>query len=1200
MPSPPQLQQRGAVTTIYMEAEDPSSTKEGNLTGHPPPGATGRPSASDLVYRLASAALQRLSTNETTFQINAVRPDEGGATVALPLASPPSPSSRFAVPPIHAAIKAPSKPPRGVAATPTAPSSSASSPLSPSYGGVRHAHLEKSAARQRGEEYSNEEEEDEDGEDDDEDDVAARVLLSLKKKDETIAHLNDLVSRLSEEKNGMMRLLEQQQQLQQVNASSSPLGSPIRLRSELVARECEIGQLRMQIQAAERQLQQCQPLAATVLPSEDRQRSSSPSTSTSSSPSASVSSHRGKMPDEGKVARRRVEQLEMQLAVLKAERQEDVATLQEHLEHLRHKLTQERKTAERRHRATLSSLETEMRRLSKDIDQQAKQLASMDDLKAKIAAAELREQQLLLHHGEQQRRWMLELEEQKEVVKRAMQQRSAEEQQQRACSAELHHGQQKLEQAREENARLRALLEEAEGTVADRSRELRQQKSAVAVLNLELQQMQHQVGREADRAAVLQQQLVEMEQMVSSKASELSELQEMRAKEVEELLEEQGSRQLAMLHQVEGCVRGGERVEAALLEAEALRRDTAAQLKQALEERDSYRERLRLTSLEMQQQLTEQQQLMAESTRVLHERLGESRRRLQQCEADRAAGQERLQAVDACCGRLQQELATTIGDRKALQARISEMEEQYNTQTQKLIEAKASLKAALQDHLSGAMTAAEAKVALHRVLKSSSGQRQVIKRHAELRMAEQQALNEICQLLKLHGASLKTRPAGGLHRRPPHQQTRRSSSPPEVRDTLYGAPREADGDPGNGGGSAAVSSSQSIAMSEVERLSNAVDDDLCHPASTTAMGGGESMQQSAERRAAIPTADTSSALQTLHALKAAVQQLLQANTDMSREIQTRRHSIRVLLAEKKGINQEMEELRAAMSQQQEMAKRHCTEAVKRARDEEQQREKEREESLTRSFEHRLCAATDSAREALLQTAVAHTTDVQKQLAAELLHFLRQLLPGVLRSGVNDIFHATRCRPAKSVGPHSSRSRSPGLSSSPLTADGGVAARVEPLRPEVQAEGDEIARAVLGLNGGWSDLVAAAESMAPAPDAPPPLPLWSWETCQIEEVAATLDGYLSAMMQQTTAAIIAAADARPPCDSPASAEELTASPPVEPCKQQVVQRLRHVNLMSSTVPLQSLNPTNSVAPLAELLATTVLYIMQQYAASCMGC
>jgi hypothetical protein len=470
-------------------------------------------------------------------------------------------------------------------------------------------------------------------------------------------------------------------------------------------------------------------------------------------------------------AQARIASLEYQLDTMQEEKREDQRTMREHIDHLTRELhgkTKESRRQERQHKLELEGLQREVTALADQLDEQLRAATAVsasvdatarDVLQRQLAEARVREERLLHESAAAQHQWTQELEEQKRLVDiaRKAAARAAEgqthsrtqedeeelrqlRQQQQQAEAEAQQWRLRAEQAQHDLAELRAVHQHTEEVVAVQRAELQELTEALATATLQHIHDEQRAAQVERQLEVHRQQLRHLEAELTSKDTEVEQLRQERSEEVDRLLREQDSEHHKLLKQVEGCMKGSEAVEGALLEAEARRREVAAQLTRVVIERDELHCRLRDSSVQARTQLLEQHQLFQEGQTALQQRLVETQQQLEDCSGALKATQQELRVLRDKLPLLEAAQAAASEEQERQDAKLQEAELTNAQLTTRLVETKEALKDALQAQLSTTNSLSKAE-------RQARALRDGARRAEERRAEEQIALRRVVELL---------------------------------------------------------------------------------------------------------------------------------------------------------------------------------------------------------------------------------------------------------------------------------------------------------------------------------------------------------------------------------------------------------------------------------------------------------------------
>nr|CAJ2468929.1 unnamed protein product [Leishmania braziliensis] len=483
------------------------------------------------------------------------------------------------------------------------------------------------------------------------------------------------------------------------------------------------------------------------------------------------------------VAEARIAQLEWQLENVQQEKREDTHTLRDHINHLTrelHRKSRDMARQERQHKLELTALQQEVTALADQLDEQIRVSASaasasprrepeteqVMELQRQLAEVKAREALLLRESAATQRRWLRELEEQKHLLDEARAEAAQEEaqnecrvqqerqlaqmtaqQQQQQLEAQVRQYKAALAQAQRELSELRTVHQRTEATVSDQRQHLQLISHDIATAALERAHEEQRTARAEEQVMLLRQQLRQAESIISSQKAELEALRQARQDEATTASALQEEEHAALLKHVEGCMKGSEAVESALLAAESSRREMASQLAHALDERNEYHRLFREASVQAQAQLLEQQQLLSEGNDVVFRRLREVQADLTCRTEALGATQSELQTVQRQLFALKDELSSSETARCELGEELRAVQARYEAQTAQLVRVKEDLKGALHAQLT---TVGK----LRRREQQLRSQQAMSQRARERRQEEQRALQGIVDLLWSPAASL--------------------------------------------------------------------------------------------------------------------------------------------------------------------------------------------------------------------------------------------------------------------------------------------------------------------------------------------------------------------------------------------------------------------------------------------------------------
>ncbi|GET86767.1 hypothetical protein, unknown function [Leishmania tarentolae] len=477
------------------------------------------------------------------------------------------------------------------------------------------------------------------------------------------------------------------------------------------------------------------------------------------------------------VAEARVAQLEWQLQNVQQEKQEDMHTLRDHIDHLTrelHRKSRDMERQQRRHKLELAALQQEVTRLVDQLEDQIQvssnapaapplrresEAGQVMELQRELAQAKAREALLLNERVATQQRWLQELAEQKRLLDEARADAAQEEarqesrvQQERQLVEKAAHQQRQeleeqvcqykeaLEQAKRELSALRVVHERTEETVSQQRHQLQLTSQDIATATLERVHDEQRAAHAEEQIRLLHQKLRQAEATITSQQAELESLRQAREDEAAAALALQEEEHTALLKHVKGCLKGSEAVESALLAVENSRRATASQLACALEERNEYHRLYREASVQAQAQLLEQQQLLSEGSDLMCRRLQEAQADLVERTEALETAQRELQAVQQRMQSLKDELTRSEAAQRQLGEELHAAQARHEAQTAQLVHAKEGLKDALHAQLATMSK-------LRRKEKQLHSQHAAAQRAMERRQEEQRALQGIVDLL---------------------------------------------------------------------------------------------------------------------------------------------------------------------------------------------------------------------------------------------------------------------------------------------------------------------------------------------------------------------------------------------------------------------------------------------------------------------
>ncbi|KAG5509829.1 hypothetical protein JKF63_07474 [Porcisia hertigi] len=495
-------------------------------------------------------------------------------------------------------------------------------------------------------------------------------------------------------------------------------------------------------------------------------------------PSASPST------EEETVARARIAQLEWQLENLQQEKREDTHVLRDHIDHLTrelHRRNRDMARQQRQHKLEFAALQEEVKALANQLDEQARSSTSVAaaaaaaagnepedkevmELRRQLAQARSRETQIRCDSAAMQQRWLQELNEQKSLLDEARTHAAQEEtqhasmreherqlaqvvaqqkQQQQQLEGQVSEYKAALAQAQRELAELRIAHQRTEETVSEQRSQIQCISHDLATAVLERTHHEQRATCVEAQVKLLQQQLRQAETTLSSQKSELETLRRERRNEVSAAFALQEEEHATLLKGVEGCMKGSEAVESALLKSERTRCEMASQLSRVLAERDEYHRLYREASVQSQAQLLEQQQLFSESSDLVCRQLQEAQRDLAHRTETLEMTQHELGTTQQRIESLRDELTRSKAAQRQLEEEREATQKRHESQTEQLVQAKESLKEALQAQLTTLDI-------LRKKEKLLRAQHEAAQRTMERRQEEQHVLQNIADLLWPH------------------------------------------------------------------------------------------------------------------------------------------------------------------------------------------------------------------------------------------------------------------------------------------------------------------------------------------------------------------------------------------------------------------------------------------------------------------
>ncbi|KPI87516.1 hypothetical protein ABL78_3394 [Leptomonas seymouri] len=220
-------------------------------------------------------------------------------------------------------------------------------------------------------------------------------------------------------------------------------------------------------------------------------------------------------------------------------------------------------------------------------------------------------------------------------------------------------------------------------------------------------------------------------------------------------------------------------------------------------------------------------------------------------------------------------------------------------------------------------------------------------------------------------------------------------------------------------------------------------------------------------------------MRTLCAIHDAVQRLLLAHSAVVRELSTKRTAVRTLVNERKAQQKALEKAQRALTEQQHEAERRKRETARVLRAE----ANAALEDLRGELEKRHALELEAKLEGEMHEHEKKQRQLQalcvSRVCAQLITFVKQL-PGTLHASLSSLAMPV-------VVEHTKEDADLPPPADPVTVATSSLFLQTSASPEVQAECDQIARDVLGLAGGWSDLSAAAvvdSTTSMSPPTPP--------------------------------------------------------------------------------------------------------------------
>lgn len=778
--------------------------------------------------------------------------------------------------------------------------------------------------------------------------------------------------------------------------------------------------------------------------------------------------------------------LEYQLESLQEEKREDQRTLREHIDHLSRELKtkdKELRRQERQHKLELAGLQREVSALADQLEGQLRtatavgtsSVSQQDALQRQVVEARQRETAMRREHAAAQQQWRTEVEEQKtmlDALRRQVRETEAQvhtrTEQEAALVQRLSAQQQQLEaqlcewkanaaQAQTSLAELRSVHQRTEEVVAVQRAEARELAESLATTTLQHAHAEQQVVQLEGQVQLLQQQVRQLAVDAAAREEEIAELRHTKETEVSEMLQQHDDEYRHLLRQVEGCMKGSEAVENALLTAEAQRREVVSQLTQALADKDAVHQRLRETSVQAQAQLLEQQQLFQEVQAALQERCTRTQQQLAEESSALQAAQQELHDTQSVLRQQEEEAAELAKDKTQLSGQLRSAEEAASQLTARLVDAKETLKDTLQSQL---LTTRQ----LQRVEQQRRTLQEAAQRAAERQVRERDALQKVVSLLKgdatTQASTLSTRhdrsrlstttsvPArtrGALLNRTEkkvnvayghknmNDNTARichlevnSSSRASSASASASASSSASSSSSSSSILAASSTVESVPMSAVDTISTTrtPPSSVCHDARDTAgmhhsrRTARASLQrihvtQEASIVKSSEGAMETSTLSALAALHHDLQHLLHAHRTQGNELNTKRLAVRTLVQERKLQQQALEAARKALIDQRSDAEKHQQDLTLALRAEAQSAI----DKLTSEAEGRHTSAMECQRDALTQQHTQQLQHLQQRCATligtQLTCFLKELPQTVHNAFANVTVFAAAVAPTAS-------------------------------------------------------------------------------------------------------------------------------------------------------------------------------------------
>ncbi|KAG5484851.1 hypothetical protein LSCM4_07623 [Leishmania orientalis] len=786
------------------------------------------------------------------------------------------------------------------------------------------------------------------------------------------------------------------------------------------------------------------------------------------------------------VAQARIAQLEWQLENVQQEKREDTHTLRDHIDHLTrelHRKSRDMARQQRQHKLELTALQQEVEALANQLEEQIRASACAAagapsreseaeqamELRRQLAQAKAREALLLSESAAAQQRWLRELKEQTSLLDEVRADAAQEEarnesrvqQQQQRHEAQVLRYQSALAHAQRELSELRAVHQRTEEMVSEQRQQLQLVSHDIAAAALERAHDEQRAARAEQQVALLHQQLRQAEATISSQEAELETLRQSRQDEAAASFALQEEEHAALLKRVEGCMKGSEAVESALLTAEQCKQEMASQLARALEERNEYHRLYREASVQAQAQLLEQQQLLSEGNDVLCRRLREAEQDLTHRTAALETTQRELRAMQQRMLTLEDELARSEAAQHQLGEELQAAQARHEAQTEQLVHAKESLKDALHAQL-----ATMGK--LRRKEQRLSSQQAAAQRAMERRQEEQRVLQGIADLLWppavpllptcVRASAVGSRDVSRVASLPPPQLLRSAAAvapggfPALSRSALLVLERGANistrkscrivqrqcasradaltaggtdvGVDAEGGdvrsavcpsrsASQVPSTAASVVMSAVSSADAPVAslDDGGVALEEQQLQVALSAQEGEGRTAATET--DLPVLRLLRAIHDAVEQMCAAYTAAQHELGTKRAAVRTLVKERKAQQAQLEELRATLQEQQHRAERLRRDAAESARAEFQSKLEEAKRTWRERHEADMVFQQRSSSEQHRRAVGEVLKACAEYVQAEIIAFA-QLLPTTLSVGLATAVAASAARAREEV------------------------------------------------------------------------------------------------------------------------------------------------------------------------------------------